>query len=127
LKDRIERVALAEPACPLGNYSKRYLEMVGIYEKVLSKVVHVDNSRAVLTAVSSGAVDAGLAFTSDAARSRTPQTLFDVPTSQVSAEYVGALARTGKQVEKAKAFLDFMTSRAAAKCLRRCGFQGSQR
>src|SRR5262249_45829358 len=82
LKDRTGRVALAEPACPLGKYSKRYLEKLGIYESLLPKVMHVDNSRAVLTAVSSGAADAGFAFTSDAARSRDSQTLFDVPTSR---------------------------------------------
>jgi len=124
LSDRIGRVALAEPACPLGKYSKRYLEMLGLYERLVPKVVHVDNSRAVLTAVSSGAVDAGLAFTSDASRSHDCRTLFDVPPSQVSAEYAAALARTGKRPREANAFLEFMLSREAAKCFRRCGFRG---
>jgi len=123
LSDRIGRVALAEPACPLGKYSRRYLETLGIYNRLLPKVVHVDNSRAVLTAVSSGAVDAGLAFTSDASRSRDLQTLLDVPTSQVSAEYVGAIVRTGKRPGEASAFLEFMLSPEAAKCFRRCGFR----
>jgi len=125
LNDRIGRVALAEPACPLGKYSKRYLETLGIYERLMPKVVHVDNSRAVLTAVASGAADAGLAFTSDAARSRDCRALFDVPTSQVSAEYVAALVRTGKRPGHAKAFLEFMLSREAATCFRRCGFRGT--
>src|SRR5262245_30032552 len=56
LSDRIGRVAVAEPACPLGKYSKHYLQTLGIYERLMPKLVHVDNSRAVLTAVSSGAV-----------------------------------------------------------------------
>jgi molybdate transport system substrate-binding protein len=126
LNDRIGRVALAEPACPLGKYSKRYLETLGIYERLMPKVVHVDNSRAVLTAVSSGAVDAGLAFTSDAARGRDFYALFDVPTSQMSAEYVGAIVRTGKRPGEANAFLEFMLSPEAAKCIRRCGFRGAR-
>jgi molybdate transport system substrate-binding protein len=124
LSNRIGRVALAEPACPLGKYSKRYLETLDLYEKLAPKVVHVDNSRAVLTAVTSGPVDAGLAFTSDASRSRDCRTLFDVPPSQVSAEYAAALVRTGKRSREANAFLEFMLSREAAKCFRRCGFRG---
>jgi molybdate transport system substrate-binding protein len=123
LDDRIGRVALAEPACPLGKYSRQYLEALGIYERLMPKVVQVDNSRAVLTAISSGAVDAGLAFTSDASRSRDFRTLFDVPMSQVSAEYVAAIVRTRKRPGEAKAFLEFMLSPEAAKCFRRCGFR----
>jgi molybdate transport system substrate-binding protein len=127
LKERIGRVALAEAACPLGNYSKRYLEKLGIYESLLPKAVHVDNSRAVLTAVSSGAADAGLAFTSDAARGRDFHALFDVSTSQVSAEYVAAIVRAGKRSAEAKALLEFMLSREAGKCFRRCGFREPHR
>ncbi len=68
LTARVRRIALAEPACPLGKYSRDYLRAAGAYDALLPKVLHVDNSRAVLSAVASGAVDAGLAFASDAAR-----------------------------------------------------------
>ncbi len=116
-------IVLADPACPLGRYSKAYLQSAGVYDAILPKVVHVDNSRAVLSAVSAGTVDVGIAFSSDAERSNTCQVLFTVPNSKAAAEYVAGIVRGGKQMPAARLLLDFITSPNAARFFRRCGLQ----
>jgi molybdenum ABC transporter molybdate-binding protein len=117
----IRRIVLAEPACPLGGYSQTYLQSVGLLEALMPKVLHVDNSRAVLSAVAAGAADAGIAFSSDAARSDQCQTWFNIPQSQAAANYVAGLIRGSQQSKAAKQLLDFIASADGAKCFRRHG------
>jgi molybdenum ABC transporter molybdate-binding protein len=119
----IKRVALAEPDCPLGNYSRRYLESAGIYDSLLPKVLQLDNSRAVLAAVVAGAADVGLAFSSDASRKGAWQTLFRVPTSRAAATYEAAIIGRQRQHAAAKSLLDFFRTPVGARCLTRCGLR----
>jgi molybdenum ABC transporter molybdate-binding protein len=123
LTSAAKHVALAEPACPLGRYSKAYLERAGVYERLLPKVVHVDNSRAVGAAVLSRAAEVGLVFASDAARLHECCVLFRVASSQAAPQYVAALVRRGKQTDEAKALASFLRSAAANRSFRRFGFQ----
>jgi molybdate transport system substrate-binding protein len=122
LGKKIKQVVLAEPACPLGRYSQAFLKTAGIYDSLLPKVVHVDNSRAVLSAVASGTADAALAFSSDADRAEQCQTYFRIPHEQAAAKYVAGIVRCGKKSDDARLLLDFITS-AAANCFRRCGLR----
>ena len=119
----IKRIAVAEPACPLGNYSQGYLRSAGVYDKLAPKFLAVDNSRAVLAAVVSGAADVGVAFASDAARAERCDTLLSIPTTRAAAKYVAALLKQGKQQSAARDLLKFLASPAAQRALRRCGFQ----
>lgn len=117
----IRRLVLAEPACPLGGYSQTYLQSIGLLEALAPKVLHVDNSRAVLSAVAARAADAGIAFSSDAARSDQCLTWFNIPQSQAAANYVAGLIRGSQQSKAAKQLLDFIASSDGAKCFRRHG------
>jgi molybdate transport system regulatory protein len=47
-------IALASPGCPLGGYTRSYLENLGLYDKLLPKAIHVNNSRSVAAAVRAG-------------------------------------------------------------------------
>ncbi|HTQ37667.1 MAG TPA: molybdate ABC transporter substrate-binding protein [Pirellulales bacterium] len=126
LSKKIRRIALAEPACPLGGYSQVYLQGAGVYDALLPKVLYVDNSRAVLSAVAAGTADAGVAFSSDAQRAASSETKFLVPHSQAAAHYVAGIVQGGPQSKAARALLAFITSPAAGKCFRRHGFQPAQ-
>jgi molybdate transport system regulatory protein len=119
---KFRRIAVAEPTCPLGNHSRSFFERAGIYESIRSKALFVDNSRAVLAAVVSGAADVGLAFSSDASRPGSWQTLFHIPTSRTCATYEAALVGRSQNVPP-KLLMEFMTSPVATRCLRRCGLQ----
>jgi molybdate transport system substrate-binding protein len=122
IQGSFKKVALAEPACPLGQYSQVYLKKFRIFDELLPKVVYVDNSRAVLAAVVSGAAAAGLAFSSDAASGGAWRILLRIPSAEMAATYAAALIRRGQQNEAEK-LLDFICSQPAARCLRRCGLR----
>jgi molybdate transport system substrate-binding protein len=123
LDDSIKRIALAEPASPLGRHSKAYLQTSGIYERLRPKIMHVDNSRAVLAAVVSKAADVGLAFSSDASRAGEWRTLFRVPPRKAAATYEAAILARGTRQSDALALLQFFGSAEARRCLRRCGLR----
>ena len=65
------RLALAEPtSVPVGVYSKKFFESVGIWDALAPKIVPTENVRATLAAVESGNVDAGIVYRTDAAISK---------------------------------------------------------
>src|SRR5438105_3355611 len=66
LRPTVQRLALAAPGVPLGAYSQAWLEAERLYESLKAKVVFLENSRAVLTAVRAGQADAGIVYGSDA-------------------------------------------------------------
>ena len=123
LASRYKKVAMAEPACPLGQYAQAYLQKIRLYEELLPKVLHVDNSRAVLSAVVSGAADVGVAFSSDTISAGAWTTLFRVPASQAAASYEVVLVSRGKRQVEAHSLLQFLASPAAQRCFRRCGLR----
>jgi molybdenum ABC transporter molybdate-binding protein len=123
LSSRFKRVVLAEPACPLGQYSKIYLEQAGVYEKLQAKALLVDNSRAVLAAVASGAAQAGVAFSSDATAERAWRLLLRVPTSKAAVTYAAAIIDRGRPHEEVRRLSEFLSSPIAARCYRRCGMK----
>jgi molybdenum ABC transporter molybdate-binding protein len=116
------RVALATPECPLGRYTKLYLESQRLYECIQRRAVRVENSRAVMTAVRAGQADLGLVYSSDAARAGGCRTLFRARRTP-SIRYHGAILNRGYDRQPAWRFLDFFISVQAAHRFRACGFQ----
>jgi molybdate transport system substrate-binding protein len=121
-RPQVSRIAFAEPGCPLGQYTRAYLESVGLFEKLLPRVVRVDNSRSVVAAVRAGRADAGLVYGSDAAHAEGCRLLFRVPAGPTAIRYEAAILTHAKQPEEGQALLSFLTSTAAAPRFRRCGF-----
>jgi molybdate transport system substrate-binding protein len=118
---RVSHLVLADPASPLGKCSQTYLQGLGLYEAVLEKVVHVDNSRAVLAAIRSGRADAGLAFASDAAKAADCRVLFQVNAAAAALSYWGAIVHGSPRENDAQRLLDFFSTPVAQQCFRRCG------
>ncbi len=116
------RVAVAEVGCPLGAYTRAYLDRLRLSEPLLSRAVVVENSRAVVAAVRAGQADVGLAYASDAARADGCRTLFRVRRTPVPIRYFGAVLARAADAEAAGRFLAFLTSPPAARRFRRCGF-----
>jgi molybdenum ABC transporter molybdate-binding protein len=117
------RIALAEPACPLGRYTHEYLESVRVLEQVLSRAMYVDNSRGVVSAVLSGVADAGIAFASDAAHVRDCTLMFQIPRTQTGVKYVAAALEAPEGREESRELLEFLSSAEAVRCWRRCGLR----
>jgi molybdenum ABC transporter molybdate-binding protein len=116
----VQRIALAEPACPLGAYARAWLEAVGLGH-LLSRAVPLDNSGAVVAALRAGRADVGLVYSSDAARADGCRLLFRVRHPSAAVRYQGAVLAHAPRPAAARALLDFLASPAAAARFRRCG------
>jgi molybdenum ABC transporter molybdate-binding protein len=124
----VPRVALAMPPCPLGRYTRAYLEEMGLYNALLARALRVDNARNVVAAVQSGQAQAGFVYGSAAASTTDCRILFRVPRRSLAVGYAGAVLTVGRQPEQAKDFLSFLGSSDARKRFRRAGFlPGKQR
>jgi molybdate transport system substrate-binding protein len=120
---QFNRIAVAEAACPLGKYSKSYLEKSSAYDGLHPKLLFVDNSRAVLAAVASGAAQAGVAFSSDATASGSWELQFRVPTTQAAATYTAAIVSRGSARKEPQLLFEFLSSPTARRCFQRCGLR----
>ena len=122
LHSTIRHIALAVPRCPLGEYSRAYLNSRHLYEALSSRVLEVDNSRAVLAAVRTGQAEVGLAYGSDAAHAVDCRVLFRVRNMPSPILYAAAVLADKRRSKHAHALLDFLTSPTASARLRRYGF-----
>jgi molybdenum ABC transporter molybdate-binding protein len=123
LAPRFKRVAVADPACPLGRYSKAYLEKARLYKQLQPRLLIVDNSRAVMAAVACGAAQAGVAFSSDANGHGDWRCIYSVPPKHAVTTYEAAVIGRGASKKSAKQLCDFLSSKEATRAYRRCGLR----
>jgi molybdate transport system substrate-binding protein len=124
LREGISRIAVAAPPCPLGVYTRAYLEHEGIYHSLQRRLLYVENSHSVLAAVRSGEVDIGLIYASDAGGGHETRLLFQARRPALPIRYTGAILTHGQNTGRAEALLDFLTSPLARRRFRSCGFSG---
>lgn len=120
------RIALADPECPLGSYTRAYLEELGLYATLCSRAVWVDNSRTAVTAVRAGQADLALVYSSDATRAAGCRALFRVRRLPRPIRYLGAVLRRGQEGISARQLLAFLASPQSAHRYRQCGFLSVQ-
>ena len=123
LRADVTRIALAEPTCPLGRYTRDYLGSLGLYERLRSRAVHVDNSRAVSATVRAGRADVGLVYGSDAVQPVGCRLLFKARKGPSPIQLCGAIVHRGQQPGQARTLLAFLASREAVARFRHCGFR----
>src|SRR5262245_48518883 len=120
-RGKLGRVVLAEPGCPLGRYTRAYLDSLRAGQAAEGAVC-VDSSRAVLTAVQAGQADLGLVYSSDTTHAPGCRVLFRAERLPTPIRYSGAVVAGGGDREPAQALLDFLTSAAAGRRFRAAGF-----
>jgi molybdenum ABC transporter molybdate-binding protein len=116
------RIVMAAPSCPLGGYTRAYLEELGLYEKFQSRGILVDHSRAVTAAVQAGQADVGLAYSSATGTAPGCRVLFRARHLPTPIRYVGAVLHRARAPERARDFLAFLASKPAERRFRHCGF-----
>lgn len=124
LEGRINRLAMGDPAAvPAGVYGRTWLEHEGAWSRVVSKVVPFPTVRAVLGAVESGRVDAGIVYRTDAAAStvRVVATLAAKDHSYLDITYPVAVIK-GPGEAQARRFLEFLKGPQARAVFDRRGF-----
>jgi molybdate transport system substrate-binding protein len=120
----IQRIALGDTrTVPIGTYAKAYLQKLGLWRSIEPKVIPCENVRAVLAAVESGNVEAGIVYETDAAISKKVKVVFEVPAAEGPIiSYPLALLKNAPSPAAAKKFLDYLMGSEAAAVFTRYGF-----
>lgn len=120
----VSTLALADPqAVPAGLYAKEYLRKLGLWSKVIDKVIPTENVRAALAAVESGNVDAAIVYKTDAGISQRVRIAYEVPLAQgPKISYPFAVVAESNRKEAAKRFLAYLESEPALAVFRKHGF-----
>jgi molybdate transport system substrate-binding protein len=123
LKSEVKRIALAEPPVPVGAYSSKYLEAEGLWDKIKSKVVPVQDVRATLASVESGNVEAGFVYKTDAAVSKKVKIVYEVPIDKgPKIVYPVAIVKESKRKDTARDFLNYVQTPASKELFKKYGF-----
>jgi len=120
----IRRIAIGDPAAvPAGVYTRQYLERIGQWARLESKMVPTANVRAALTAVQNGSADAAFVYATDArlAPRLTVVTTITGP-SAPRIVYPGGVVKTARQPAAAARFLQFLRSASGRVILEKHGF-----
>ncbi|MFA5056593.1 MAG: molybdate ABC transporter substrate-binding protein [Opitutaceae bacterium] len=120
----VQRLAVAEPqTVPAGIYAKQYLQQEGLWELIAGKTVPTENVRAVLAAVESGNVDAGIVYKTDALISRKVRIALEIPPGKgPPISYPLALIKGSRNSAAAARFLARLTSPAGKSVFTKYGF-----
>jgi len=118
------KVALGEPnTVPAGTYAKEYLTKKNLWAAVEPKAVPCANVRAVLAAVETGNVDAGIVYRTDAAVSKTAVVALEIPLAEGPRIVYPAAVTTGaKEGAAAGRFLAYLQGSEAGAVFARHGF-----
>lgn len=120
----VQRLAIGEvKLVPDGTYAKQYLDKLGLWQAVEPKVIPCENVRAVLAAVESGNVEAGIVYKTDAGISKKVKVVFEVPARDgPEIRYPLALVKDSPQPEAAKRFYKYLALSDAGAVFQKFGF-----
>lgn len=100
----VRRIAMGDPdAVPVGVYGREWLQRIGLWTVVASKVVRLPSSPAVVAAVREGRAQAGIVYYTDVERGA-----YVVPASDGPRIVYPAAAVAGGRQDDARLFLDFL-------------------
>lgn len=124
LDPAVRRVAIGDPAAvPAGVYAKQYLQTLGIWSELSTKIVPSGSVRLALAAVESGAADAAIVYRTDVATATHAREAFVIPASEgPRIVYPAALVRSGSNPDGARRLLAFLRSPEATAVFTRAGF-----
>ncbi len=108
---------------PVGTYAKIYLQQQGLWTSIEPKVIPCDNVRAVLAAVETGNVEAGIVYRTDARLAHNVKVAYAIPMAEgPRIVYPLALLKDAPQPVAAQKFASFLESAAAAAVFKQYGF-----
>lgn len=115
-----EPMAIADPASPLGDYTRQWLQATGVDLDRLSTIV-ADNSRGVVSVLNSQRARMGIVFASDLSRLPSHHVVETCPAKSLAVKYVAAVLNRGQRQAEAEEFLAFVLGLAGQNRLRHCG------
>jgi molybdate transport system substrate-binding protein len=122
-KEDVKKIALGNQDVPVGQYSEELLKNLGIWEEIQPKITFGSNVKEVTTWVSSGSVDCGIVYSTDAFSAGLE--VVDTATNELIKTpiiYPAAVLKTSSHPEIALDFLSFLHSDEAKTILQKVGF-----
>ena len=125
LKDGSVLLAMGNADVPVGQYTQKILKYFSLNEEELAAagvITYGSNVKEVTTQVSESTVDCGIIYQTDAFSAGL--TVVDTATAEMCGQviYPAAIMNVSKNVEAAKAFLEFLTSAEADAVFEKVGF-----
>ena len=125
LKDASIMLAMGNADVPVGQYTQKILKFFELVEEDLAaagSITYGSNVKEVTTQVSEATVDCGIIYQTDAFSAGL--TVVDTATAEMCGQviYPAAVLNVAKNVEAAKAFLEFLTGDAADTVFEAVGF-----
>ena len=125
LKDASIMLAMGNADVPVGQYTQKILKFFELVEEDLAaagSITYGSNVKEVTTQVSEATVDCGIIYQTDAFSAGL--TVVDTATAEMCGQviYPAAVMNVSKNVDAAKAFLEFLTSDAADAVFEAVGF-----
>jgi len=124
LDSGVVRIALGDPEfVPAGTYGKKALEILGIYDQLLPKLILGSDVRQVLGYVEGANVEAGIVYSTDAAITDGVVIVAEAP-AEVNPLIVSpaAIIKGCQDIEAAQAYIDFLFGQEAAAIFAEYGF-----
>lgn len=123
-KPEVKKIAVAEPSSvPVGLYTKAYFAQLGLWDKIVTKIVPTENVRASLAAVESGNVEAGTVYRTDALISKKVKIAYAVPPNEgPKITYPVAVLKESRNFDAAKKLLAFLGGPEARALFEKYGF-----
>jgi molybdate transport system substrate-binding protein len=119
----VGKIAIADPeAAPAGRYTAAYLQKIGVYDKIRSKLVILEDVRGVINAVRLGVADVGFAYSSDVAVTRKVRTVEIVPDSLYPPIVYGLATMRSGRADRLEKFVGFLKSPRATAIFTKAGF-----
>jgi molybdate transport system substrate-binding protein len=121
---KIEHLAIGDPrGVPAGQYAKQAITKLGLWEPLKAKVVSAEDVRRALIYVETGAAEAAIVYSTDAAISKMVKVAVEVPLDLTEPiRYPVVLLKHGESQEAANEFYRYLRSPAAAEVFAKYGF-----
>lgn len=121
---QVKKIALGEPkSVPAGKYGQEVLTFLKIFNLLKPKLVFAKDVRQVLAYVETGNVDAGIVYTTDARLSNSIKVVATAPPQSHSPIiYPVAVIKDSKNINTAKNFVQFISSKSATDIYQKYGF-----
>lgn len=120
---RVQKIALGEPkSVPAGKYAQEVLTFYNIFNQIKPKIIYAKDVRQVLTYVETGNVDAGIIYITDAKVSDVKIVAIAPANSHSPVVYPVAVIKASKNINAAKKFGQFLSSKVASDMFNKYGF-----
>jgi molybdate transport system substrate-binding protein len=121
--DKVTVAAIGGENVPVGDYAREVFTTLGTLDTVLAKASLGSDVRQVLSWVESGDADCGIVYATDAATTGGVTIVAEAPEgSHKAIVYPGAVIADSANADTAQAFLDYLSSPAAAAKFEAAGF-----